>query len=115
MLWSSSYFLCNTAGLSDRPQPTLALDSIDPLPDFKWEGAFMGAMPSCTWGLLVHPLADFFWKGALCPPSRAAVICFFALFDDPVLGFGLGVSLWHFCPAITFAAIPCLLFWDHVN
>ena len=58
--------------------------------------SFVGEIPSCTWALLVHPLPDFFLEGTLWPPSRVAVICFFALFDDPVLGFGLGVSLGHF-------------------
>ena len=77
--------------------------------------SFVGALPSCTWALLFCPLPDFFWEGTLWPPSRAAVICFFALFDGPVLGLGLRLSLGHFCPAIAFAAISCLLFWDHVK
>ena len=118
MSGSSSCFLCNTAGLSDRPHPTWAFDSFDPLPAFEWEGAFVsfvGAVPSCTWALLVHPLPDFFWEGTHWSPSRATIICFFALFDGPLLGFDLGVSLGHFCPAIAVAMIPCPLFWDHVK
>ena len=32
-----------------------------------------------------------------------------------MLGFGIGVSLGHFCSAIAFTMIPCLLLWDHVK
>ena len=75
----------------------------------------MHAIPFSTWALLVHPLPDIFWQGTLWPLYREAVICFFALFDGPVLDFGLEVSLGHFCLDIAFAAISCLLFWDHVK
>ena len=77
--------------------------------------SFVGDIPSYTWALLVHPLPNFFWEGTLWPPSRAAIISFFAFFGGLVLGFGLGVSLGYFCSAIAFAVIPCLLFWDCVK